>query len=89
MHLPQRDQRPRLAFGSSACGQQHGFAIALHAFALIVFGEAEVERASAIAGGRAAGARGESVDQPGNTFQIWAIAAAADRKFFAGQPPAV
>ena len=54
MDLSQRDERPRLAVASSAGGQQHLFAIALHALAIIVFGEAKVERASAIAGGYAA-----------------------------------
>jgi len=39
-----------------------------HAGAEIVFGEAHVERSAAVAGGKAAGTRGESVDQPRNAF---------------------
>ena len=68
MNLPKRDQRPRLAFGRGACGQQRLLAIALHAGAQIVFSKAQVERPAAVAGGKAAGTRGESVHQPRNTF---------------------
>jgi hypothetical protein len=76
MYLAQRDQRPGRGIIRSASGElraegkQHFCAIALHAFAEIVFGEAQVEAVAAVAGGNAAGARAESVDQPGNFLEI-------------------
>ena len=68
MNLPQRDQRPRLAFRRGSHRQQRCFAIAFHAGAKIVFGKAEIQRSSAIAGGETAGTRGESVNEPRNTL---------------------
>ena len=70
MNLAQRDQRPRSGLGCRANSEQHLFAISFHAGAKIVFGKAEIERPSAVAGGDAAGSRGESVDQPGNTSEV-------------------
>lgn len=67
MNLPQRDHRPGLALARGTCGQQRLFAIAFHAGAEIVFGEAHVQRSAAVAGGDAARASGECVDQPRNT----------------------
>ena len=68
MNLSHRDQRPWLAFVGGAGGDEHCLAIALHGGAEIVFGEANVQRSSAIAGGKAAGACRESMDKPRNTF---------------------
>ena len=68
MNLPQRDHRPPRASGYGAGGQQNLFSIAFHAGAEIVLGEADVQRSAAVAGGEAAGTRGESVDQPWNAF---------------------
>lgn len=70
MNLPQRDQRPRFAICRGERSQQNFLAIALHAGAKIVFGKADVQRPSAVAGGEAAGARGESMDQPRNTNEV-------------------
>lgn len=68
MNLAHRNQRPGRASGYGAGGQQNLFSIAFHAGAEIVLGEAQVQRSAAVAGGEAAGTRGESVDQPWNTF---------------------
>src|SRR5579864_100052 len=70
MNLAQRDQRPRRALCRGSRSQQNLFAIAFHAGAKVVFGKADVQRASTIAGSKAAGARGESVHQPRNAVEL-------------------
>ncbi len=70
MYLAHRHQWPRFTFRRSACGGEKSFAIAFHVGALIVFGKAKVERASAIDGAQAAGACAEAVDEPRDLFQI-------------------
>ena len=64
--LARRDERPGFAFCCRAGSREKKLAIALHVLALVIFGEAEIERASAIDGTGATGACTEAVDEPRN-----------------------
>ena len=64
--LARGDKRPGFILGYCASGREKKLAIALHVLAPVIFGEAEVERASAIDCAGAAGTRAEAVDEPWN-----------------------
>src|SRR5581483_5938287 len=69
MDLAKRDQRPRLNFCCGTRSREKEFAVRFHAFALIVFGEAQIERAATINGASSTRPDAESVHKPGNSLQ--------------------